>query len=58
MNEELNKELYNQLKEEYRQYGFYIQTLTKMKFIAISVVISFFIVNQVAFDLIKDKHKL
>ena len=58
MNEELNIELYNQLKEEYRQYGFYIQTLTKMKFIAISVIISFFIVNQVAFDLIKDNMEL
>ncbi len=58
MSDELNKELYTQLKDEYKQYGFYVQTLTKMKFIAISALISFFIVNQVAFDLIKDNMEL
>ena len=55
---ELNIELYKQIKEEYRQYGFYIQSLTKMKFIAISSIISFFIVNQVAFDLVKGNMEL
>jgi len=49
MDKDLNIELYRQIKDEYKQYGFYIQTLTKMKFIAIASIISFFIIDKVNF---------
>jgi|GEM_PF-6193518 len=58
MNEELNIEFYKQIKEEYRQYGFYVQTLTKMKFAAIASVITFFIVNKLALGFIAGEIEL
>ncbi|MFT3704345.1 MAG: hypothetical protein QM802_18395 [Agriterribacter sp.] len=51
--EDLNIEFYKQIKEEYRQYGFYIQTLTTMKFIAIAGVISLLITNEKMVDIFK-----
>lgn len=49
--EEINIELYKSLKDEYKQFSFYVQTLTMMKFIAIASIISFYIVDLDAFNL-------
>ncbi len=46
MEKETAVELYNNLKEESRYYISHVQTLTIMKFIAISAIISLFIVNK------------
>jgi hypothetical protein len=56
--EELNLEFYKQLKEEYRQYGFYIQSLTNMKFVAIAGIISIFIANEKLIEILKESRSI